>query len=43
MLYTAEIVICSQIDTKHINSLCGQNVDLLNLKEAVHIVKGLNV
>jgi len=30
--------VCSQIDTKHINTLCGQNVELLNVKLAVHIV-----
>jgi len=24
--------------TKHINTLCGQNVELLNVKLAVHIV-----
>ena len=27
-----------QIHTKHINTLCGQNVELLNVKLAVHIV-----
>jgi hypothetical protein len=43
MLYRDKIDICSQIDTKHINSLCGHNIELLNLKEAVYIVKGLNV
>ena len=30
--------VCSQIHTKHINTLCGQNIDFLNLKLAVHIV-----
>jgi hypothetical protein len=25
------IAICSQIHTKHINTLCGQNADLLNI------------
>jgi len=28
----------SQIHTKHINILCGQNVELLNVKLVVHIV-----
>jgi hypothetical protein len=28
----------SQIHTKHINTLRGQNVELLNVKLAVHIV-----
>ena len=26
MLYSEIIAICSQINTKHINTLCGQNV-----------------
>ena len=32
MLYREIIAVCSQIHTKHINTLCGQNVDLLNIK-----------
>ena len=46
MLYREIIAVCSQIHTKHINTLCGQNVELLNVKPggtyrnhcAVHIV-----
>ena len=38
MLYVAQVTVCSQIHTKHINTLCGQNVELLNVKLAVHIV-----
>jgi hypothetical protein len=38
MLYREIIAVCSQIHTKHINTLCGQNVDLLNVKLAVHTV-----
>ena len=38
MLYRQIIAVCFQIHTKHINTLCGQNVDLLNVKLAVHIV-----
>jgi hypothetical protein len=38
MLYREIIAVCSQIHTKHINILRGQNVDLLNVKLAVHIV-----
>jgi hypothetical protein len=38
MLYREIIAVCSQIHTKHINTLCGQNVELLNVKVAVHIV-----
>ena len=35
MLYEEIIAVCSQI---HINTLCGQNVELLNVKLVVHIV-----
>ena len=38
MLYREIIDVYSQIHTKHINTLCGQNVELLNVKLAVHIV-----
>jgi len=38
MLYREIIAVCSQIHTKHINTLCGQHVELLNVKLAVHIV-----
>ena len=38
MLYREIIAVCSQIHTKHINTLCGQNVELLNGKLVVHIV-----
>ena len=32
MLYSEIIAVCSQIHTKHINTLCGQNVELLNVQ-----------
>jgi hypothetical protein len=32
MLYREIMAVCSQIHTKHINTLCGQNVQLLNVK-----------
>jgi len=32
------IAVCSQIHTKRINALCGQNVELLIVKLVVHIV-----
>ena len=32
MLYREIIAVCSQIHTKHINTLCGQNVELLNVR-----------
>ena len=38
MLYREIIALCSQIHTKHINKLCGQNVELLNVKLVAHIV-----
>ena len=38
MLYREIIGVCSQINTKHMNTLCGQNVELLNVKLAVHIL-----
>ena len=34
MLYREIIAVCSQIHTKHINTLCGQNTELLNVKPA---------
>jgi len=38
MLYREIIAVCSQTHTKHINTLCGQNVELFNIKLAVYIV-----
>jgi len=32
MLYSEIIVVCSQIHTKHINTLCGQNAEFVNVK-----------
>jgi hypothetical protein len=32
MLYREIIAVCSEIYTKHINTLCGQNVELLNVE-----------
>jgi hypothetical protein len=32
MLYREIIALCSEIHKKHINTLCGQNVQLLNVK-----------
>ena len=36
MLYREIMAVCSEIHTKHINTLCGQNVELLNVKVVVH-------
>jgi len=38
MLYREIMAVCSEIHTKHINTLCGQNVELLDVKLSVHIV-----
>ena len=38
VLYREIMAVCSQIHTKQISTLCGQNVELLNVKLAVHIV-----
>ena len=32
MLYREIIAVCSQIHTKHINTLCGQNTEFLYVK-----------
>jgi hypothetical protein len=32
MLYSEIIAVCSQIHTNHINTLCGQNVEILNVE-----------
>jgi len=43
MLYREIIAVCSEINTKHVNTLCAQNVELVNVKLAVHIMTtGLN-
>jgi hypothetical protein len=38
MLYREIIAVCSEVHTKHINTLCVQNVDLLNVKLVVRVV-----
>jgi len=38
MLYREMMAVCSQIHTKHINTLCVQNVEFFNVKLVVHIV-----
>jgi len=43
MLYREIIAVCSQIHTKHRNTLCEQNVEFVNVKLVVHMVtNGLN-
>jgi len=38
MLYREIIAVFTQIHTKQINTVCGQNVELLNVELVVHIV-----
>jgi len=38
MMYREIIAVFSEIHTKYLNTLCGQNVQLLNVKLVVHIV-----
>ena len=38
MLYREIIAVCFDIHTKHINTLCGQNVELLSVKLVVYIM-----
>ena len=38
MLYREIIAVCSEIHRKHINTVCGQNVEFVNVKLAVHIM-----
>jgi hypothetical protein len=40
MMYKAKISVCSDIHTKHINTVCVQNVQLLNVKLLVYHVTG---
>jgi len=37
-MYREIIPVCSEIHTKHISALCGQDVVFVNVKLAVHIV-----
>jgi hypothetical protein len=37
MLYREIIAVCSEMHTKHIDTLCGLNVELVNVKLVVHI------
>ena len=38
MLYREIMAVFSEIHTKLINTVCGQNAELLNVKLVVHIV-----
>ena len=39
--YREIIAVYSQIHTKHINTLCGQSVELLSVKLVVHVVRNV--
>ena len=36
-LYREIIAVCSQIHTKHINTVCGQNVEFVNVRHSKHL------
>jgi hypothetical protein len=38
MLYRGIMAVCSEIHTKHINTVCGQNVKFVDVKLVVNIV-----
>ena len=38
MLYREIMAVCSEIHTEHLNTVCGHNVELLDVKLVVHIV-----
>jgi hypothetical protein len=38
MLYREIIAVCSEFHAKHMNTLCGQDAELLDVKLVVHIV-----
>jgi len=38
MLYREIIAVCSEIHTKHIQTLCGQNVEFVSVKLVIHNV-----
>jgi hypothetical protein len=42
MLYREIIAVCSQIHTKHINTLCGQEAEFINANSvALQVTTGL--
>jgi hypothetical protein len=38
MLFRDNVTVSTEIHTEHTKTLCGQNVELLNVKLAVHVV-----
>jgi len=43
MLYREIMAVCSEIHTKHINNLCGQNTEFVNVKPGVTYIWTLRV
>jgi hypothetical protein len=43
MLYSDIIAVCSQIHIKHINTLCGQNVEFVNVFSSYRAVNTLRL
>jgi hypothetical protein len=43
MLYSEIIAVSSQIHTKHMNTLCGQNVEFVNVFSSYHAVNTLHL
>jgi hypothetical protein len=42
VLYTEIIAVCSQVHTKHTNTIYGQNVELLNVEPCFYTYIGAN-
>jgi hypothetical protein len=43
MLYSEIIAVCCEIHPQHINTLCGQNVEFLNVSSSYRAVNTLNL
>jgi len=41
MMYREIIAVSSQMQTKHINKLCGQNVEILSVKLSVQLLTNI--
>ena len=38
MLWRVTLAVCSEMNRKHIKTLCGHNLEMLNIKLVLHIV-----
>jgi hypothetical protein len=43
MLYREIVAVCSEIHTKHTNTLCGQNVEFTNVNLVVSTVTSIKI